>query len=100
MITLIITFLVAHIGVIGGALFGLGGFVFGAFRHQQAKTATAEAASTVAAAKSQDDQANAAASAATTQAVVNRSDAVAETAAIPDADLDAEGAKLGILRKD
>ena len=98
--TLIVAFLVAHIGAIAGGLLGLGGVVFGMFRHQQAKTATAQAASTVAAAKSQDDQANAAASAATTQAVVNRSDADAAAQAATPADIDAQLAAIGAQRKD
>lgn len=34
--TLIIAFIVAHIGAILGGVAGLGGVVFGAFRHQQA----------------------------------------------------------------
>lgn len=98
--TLIVAFLVSHIGLIGGALFGLGGVVFGMFRHQQAKTATAEAASTVAAAKSQDDQANAAAAEATTQAVVNRSEADTAAQAATPADIDAQLAAIGAQRKE
>lgn len=100
MITLIVAFIAAHLVTIGSLILGAGGVVFGMFRHQQAKTATAQAASTVAAAKSQDDQANAAASAATTQAVVNRSDADAAAQAATPADIDAQLAAIGAQRKD
>ncbi|WP_155524216.1 hypothetical protein [Burkholderia sp. PAMC 28687] len=100
MITLINAFVAAHLGAIFGFVLGAGGVVFGMFRHQQAKTVEAQAASTVAASKSQDDLANAAASAATTQAVVNRSDADAAAQAATPADINAQLAAIGAQRKD
>lgn len=83
MITLITAFVVAHLGAIFGFVLGAGGVVFGMFRHQQAKTVEAQAASTVAASKSETDRANAAASSHAEQAVINRSTADAEAAATP-----------------
>lgn len=97
--TLIIAFLVAHIGVIGGALFGAGGILFGMFRRQQAKTVEAKAASTVAQNNSAIDQENAAAAEKGEQAVVNREKADAEAQATPREDIDAQLAAIGAQRK-
>lgn len=92
--------------ILSGAV-ALGGIVFGMFRHQQAKAATADAeqvkataAATVAEKQSQVDQANAAASAAGEQAVVNREQADKTAAAATSDDIDAQLAALGQLRKE
>lgn len=98
--TLIVAFLVSHLGLIIGAVVGGAGVVFGAFRHQQAKAATATAAATVATSAAQVAQGNAAVAEATTDAVANQASAATAAAAIPDAQLDAAGEALGILRKD
>ncbi len=98
--TLIFGFIVAHLGAILGAAVGLGGFLFGSFRHQQAKTATAKAAAVVAQAKATVSAGNAAAAEAGQSAAANRVAADQQAAAIPDAGLDAELAQLGALRKD
>jgi sRNA-binding protein len=90
-----------------GALGLVGGVVFGTFRHQQAKTATAEAdaakaqaARVVAQKQSEVDQGNAAASAAGEQAVVNRAKADQTAAAAAREDIDAQLAAIGGLRKE
>ncbi|OTP79509.1 hypothetical protein [Caballeronia sordidicola] len=99
MITLIITFLVAHIGAILGGLVGAGGIVFGLFHKKQADVVKAQAASTVAQNNSAINQGNAAASAAGEQAVVNRAKADAEAQATPREDIDAQLAAIGAQRK-
>jgi hypothetical protein len=98
--TLIITFLVAHIGAILGGLLGAGGVIFGMFRHQEAAKVEAKAASTVAQNNSAIDQGNAAASAAGEKAVVNRSKADAEAQATAREDIDAQLAAIGAQRKE
>lgn len=103
MITVIVTFLVAHIGALVSGLVTAGGVafgIFGIFRHQQAKTIEAQAASTVATKQSQDDQANAAASERGEQAVINRSNADAEAASTPRDEIDAQLAAIGAQRKE
>ncbi|MFM0300024.1 hypothetical protein PQQ99_07840 [Paraburkholderia sediminicola] len=98
--TLLVTFIVAHLGVIISGAFGLGGILFGAFRHQQAKTATAKASAVVAQAKATVTAGDAAAAQAGQTAAANRVAANQQAAAIPDAGLNAELAQLGALRKD
>jgi hypothetical protein len=100
MITLLVTFFAAHAAAIFGLLVGAGGVLFGAFRHQQARTATAKASAAVAQAKATVSAGNAAAEAAGQSAAANRVTADQQAAAIPDAGLDAELSQLGALRKD
>jgi hypothetical protein len=100
MITFIVAFITSHIVTIGSLAVAAGSIVFGMFRHQQAKTAIAQAASTVATKQSQDDQANAAASQRGEQAVINRSTADAEAAATPRDEIDAQLAAIGAQRKE
>lgn len=90
-----------------GGLGLVGGVIFGTFRHQQAKTATAEAdaakaqaAQAIAQKQSEVDQGNAAASAAGEQAVVNRAAADKTAAAAASDDIDAQLAAVGGLRKE
>lgn len=88
--TLIVGFLVAHFGAILGCLFGAGGIVFGMFRHQQAKAATAAAGEQVAQANQKvadnqnaEAQANEAAAQAGAQAMKGANDAQTEVDALP-----------------
>lgn len=97
--TIIIAFITAHIGAILGLFAGAGGLAFGAFRHQQAKAATSDAAAKVAQVQQQSAQANADAQAHADQAVVNKQQAAEEAAQVPVSDLDAELDKEGGLRK-
>ncbi|WP_250451226.1 hypothetical protein [Caballeronia sp. ATUFL_M2_KS44] len=90
-----------------GGLGLAGGILFGSFRHQQAKSATADAAAAkadaaraVAQKQSEVDQANAAAAAAGQQAVVNRAAADQTAASTAREDLDAELDQIGALRKE
>ncbi len=92
---------------IGGAIIGLAGVIFAAFRHQQAKVSAADAAaaaSAAAAAIAQKSAAEATANVAAAQAGVAAATAMqnakADATAIPDTGLDDEGLKLGILRTD
>lgn len=78
--TLILAFIVAHLGAIVGGLIGLAGVAFGGVRHLQAKSATsdaaavkADAARTVESVKAGSAQADAKASAATVDAMQDRS---------------------------
>lgn len=87
-------------GTIAAVVVGITGVVFGMFRNQQAKTATAEADRKVAEKTAAVAEGNAAASRAETKAVTNAATAAKEVAAIPDSELDKAGAELGILRKD
>lgn len=98
--TLIVAFIVAHLGAIIGATLGLGGVLFGAFRHQQAKAATSNAAAVVAKSNAAVAAGNAAASEAGQTATANRVAADQQAAAVPDSALDAELAQLGALRKE
>lgn len=98
--TLIATFLAAHFTVIIAWLISAGAVVFGLFRHQQARTATAKAAATVAQVQASVATSNATAALAGQQAAANAEQASQQAAAIPDANLDAELNKLGALRKD
>ncbi|NIE67484.1 hypothetical protein [Burkholderia sp. Ax-1719] len=98
--TIIATFLAAHLAAIIPWLIGGAGVLFGLFRHQQAKTATAKAAATVAQAQASVATSNATAAIAGQQAVANAEQASQQAAAIPDANLDAELQKLGALRND
>ncbi|MDR5857255.1 hypothetical protein P9239_00345 [Caballeronia sp. LZ062] len=93
--------------LIGGAVLGLGGLIFGLFRHKSAQAATAEAAAAkadaaraVAQKESEVDQSNAAASAAGEQAVVNRAAADQAAASTAREDLDAELDQIGALRQE
>jgi membrane protein involved in colicin uptake len=97
--TIILAFITAHLGAILGAALGAGGFIFGAFRHQQAKAATSNAQAVIAQSKASDAQANADAQAHADQAVVNKQQATEEAAQVPVSDLDAELDKEGGLRK-
>ncbi|TDV06076.1 hypothetical protein [Paraburkholderia caballeronis] len=90
MTALIITFITAHLGVLLGLLTGAGGVLFGLFRHQQAKTATAQAAQVKAEAQQQvaaqqvaETQANADAQKAGSAAAVVRTDIDNQVAATP-----------------
>ncbi|BBP95982.1 hypothetical protein BSFA1_11110 [Burkholderia sp. SFA1] len=83
------------------------GILFGSFRHQQAKAATADAeaakadaARAVAQKQSEVDQSNAAASAAGEQAVVNRAAADEQAASAARDDIDAQLAAINALRKE
>ena len=87
-------------GAIVGIFAGIAGVVFGLFRNQQAKTATAEAKRAVAEKTAAVEKGNAAASLAATKAVSAATQAANEVSRIPDSELDKEGASLGILRKD
>lgn len=98
--TLIATFLAAHLAAIIPWLVGGAGVLFGVFRHQQAKATTAKAAATIAQAQATVAQGNAAAALAAQQAAVNQAAAEQQAAAIPDANLDAELKQLDALRKD
>ncbi|KWO06071.1 hypothetical protein WM26_31205 [Burkholderia cepacia] len=98
--TLIVSFLVAHLGAILGMLIGAGGVIWGAFRHQQAKADVAAAHEQVAQDKATVDAGNAAAAQAGQQAAVAAADAQQQAAATPDSDLDARLADIGALRKD
>ncbi|MDR5757041.1 hypothetical protein [Caballeronia sp. LZ035] len=98
--TLIVAFLVSHLGTIISAACALGGVAFGLFRHSQASKVEATAAATVAAKQSQVDQANAEASAKGEQAVVNRAAADQTAAAATRDDIDAQLAAIGAMRKD
>lgn len=89
--SLIVAFLVAHIGTILGGLVGAGGVIFGMFRHQQAKAATAAAGEQVAQANQKvadnqnaEAQANAAAAQAGAKAVSGASNAQSDVDALPD----------------
>lgn len=99
--------LASFIPWIGGAVIGLAGVIFAAFRHQQAKVAAANAAAaaaSAAAAIAQKSAADATANVAAAQAGVAAANAMqtakADATAIPDTGLDEEGLKLGILRTD
>ncbi|MBB2928403.1 hypothetical protein [Paraburkholderia silvatlantica] len=98
--TIIATFLAAHLAAIIPWLIGAGGVLFGVLRHQQAKTATAKAAATVAQAQASVAQGDAAAALAGQQDAANKAAADQQAAAIPDANLDAQLNQLGALRKD
>ncbi|QBQ99264.1 hypothetical protein [Paraburkholderia pallida] len=98
--TLIVSFLVAHLTAIIPWVIGGAGVLFGVFRHQQAKTATAKAAATVAKAQASVAQGNAVTALAGQQDASNAAQAQQQAAAIPDANLDAELQKLSALRKD
>lgn len=98
--TLIVSFLFAHLGAVLGLLAGAGGVLFGAFRHQQAKAATAKASAVVAKVQASVATGNAVAALAGQQAAANAAQAQQQAAAIPDANLDAELQQLGALRKD
>jgi hypothetical protein len=100
MITLLVTFITAHLGAFLGLLTGGAGVLFGLFRHQQAKAATAKASAVVAKAQASVANSNAAAALAGQQDAANASQAQQQAAAIPDANLDAELQQLGALRKD
>ncbi|WP_245641413.1 hypothetical protein [Paraburkholderia bannensis] len=89
--TLIVGFLVAHMGAILGGLMGASGVIFGMFRHQQAKAATAAAGEQVAQANQKvadnqnaEAQANAAAAQAGAKAVSGASNAQSDVDALPD----------------
>lgn len=98
--TLIVSFLVAHLGAIVGTLIGAGGVLWGMFRHQQAKTATATAAAQVAQADARVDASNAAAAQVGQQAAAAAAGAQQQAAAVPNSDLDAQLGQIGALRKD
>ncbi|WP_256946654.1 MULTISPECIES: hypothetical protein [Burkholderia] len=84
----------------GPWLLAAAGVLFGMFRHQQAATATAKAAATVAQAQATVDAGNAAAAQVGQQAVATAAVAQQQAAATPDSNLDARLADLGALRKD
>lgn len=98
--TLIGTFIAAHLASIIPWLISGAAIVFGLFRHQQAKTATAKASAKVAQAQASIATSNVTAALAGQQAAANAQQASQQAAAIPDTDLDAELQKLGALRKD
>lgn len=98
--TLIVSFFVAHLGAILGALVGAGGVLWGMFRHQQAKADVAAAHEQVAQANARVDADNAAAAQAGQQAAAAAVNAQQQVAATPDSNLDARLAELGALRKD
>lgn len=85
---------------VGAFLVGLAGVVFGMFRHEQAKTKTAQAEQKVAQKDAEVAAGNAAASQAATKAVTAAQKAAVETKKIKEDDLDRVGAELGILRDD
>jgi sRNA-binding protein len=92
--------IVGSLGLVVGA-------IFGTFRHQQAKTASAEAeaakaqaARAVAQKQSEVDQGNAAASAAGEQAVINRAEADQTASTTAREDVDAELEWIGALRRE
>lgn len=105
--TLLVSFLVAHLGAIIGLTAGIGGILFGIFSNKSAQATKATAAASVAqahqqiaTASQQIAQENAQASEAQTQAVENASKAQdisrLSTASTIDQQLDAAGA----LRKE
>ena len=105
--TLIVSFLVAHLGAIIGLLVGASGVVFGMFRHQQANAATDKAAATVAQAQQQVAvtgqqvaQQNAQAAQAQTQAVENAAEAEHAAGMATASTIDQQLAQLGVLRKE
>lgn len=83
-----------------GAALAIIGVVFGVFRDQQAKVATAEAERKVAEKTAAVAEGNAAARQAETKAVTNAATVEKQVAATPDSELDKLGAELGILRDD
>ena len=83
-----------------GTVVGIAGIVFGMFRNEQAKTATAQADQKVARKDAEVATQEAKATERKAEAVQNAAEAVKETKAIPDDELDKEGAEMGILRKD
>lgn len=98
--TIIATFLVAHLAAIIPWLLSGGALVFAAFSHLRARTATAKASAAVAQAQASVATSNATAAIAGQQAQANAEQASQQAAAIPDANLDAELQQLGALRKD
>lgn len=105
--SILLSFLLSHAGIFLGGLLGLGGVAYGAWHQQKAKVTTAEAATQVAVAQlkvaqagQQVAQMSADVAQASASAAEGAAAAVKQADAIPDADLDAEGAKLGIVRKE
>jgi hypothetical protein len=88
------------LAIFGPWIAAAAGILFGMFRHQQAKAATAKAAASVAQAQVSVAQGNAAAALAGQRDVANKAEADQQAAAIPDANLDAQLQQLGALRKD
>jgi hypothetical protein len=99
-ITLLVTFIVAHIGVILGGLVGAGGLLFGLFSHKSAQATKAVAAASVAQVKEQVAAGNAEAAQTGQTDAANMLAANQQAASTPDAGLDAELNQLGALRKD
>jgi hypothetical protein len=100
MITLIVSFLVAHAGALLGLMAGAGGVLFGMFSHKSAQATKEKAAATVARAQATVQAGNAAAALTGEQDAANMTAATQQAAATPDANLDAQLQQLGALRKD
>lgn len=97
--TIIVAFIVGHIGAILGAIMGAGGLAFGAFRHQQAKAATSQAQAAIAKVGEQQAQSEAQAQAYAAQAVDNKQQAAQDAAKVPNDQLDSVLDQMGGLRK-
>lgn len=88
-----------HLGTLLSAIVALAGVLFGAFRHQQARAATAQASAVIAQAKEAQASALAAAEARNAQTAANALAARESAAQVPDAQLDQALKDAGGLRK-
>lgn len=107
MITLIVTFLVAHAGALLGLMAGGVGILFGVFSHKSAQTTKAKADASVAqanqqvaAAGQQVAQENAQAAQAQTDAIENAQSAQQAAGLATASTIDQQLAALGALRKE
>ncbi|RQS22401.1 hypothetical protein [Burkholderia sp. Bp8995] len=98
--TLIVSFLVAHLGAVLGLLGTAGASLWAIFERKSGQTAKAQAAAQVAQAKATIDASNAAAAQVRQQAAAAAAGAQQQAASVPDSDLDAQLAELSALRKD
>jgi len=89
-----------NLGAILPWLVGIIGVVWGAIMHLSGKKATAEAQAAAAKLETQAQVANALAAQKEAENKAAAADAVIAASIIPDEDLDAQGAAMGVLRTD
>jgi hypothetical protein len=99
-VTIIGGFIAAHFAAILGLLGGAGGILFGLFKHQQAKAATAQANAAIAKVGEQQAQSEAVAQQHAAQVVQVAAKDHADAAKVPADQLDQQLKDLGGLRND
>jgi len=99
-VTLVGGFIAAHFATILALGSGALGILFGLFRHQQAKAATAQAQAAIAKVGEQQATAEAAAQAHAAQAVENATEAKADVGKLDSDQVNAQLKDLGGLRND